>query len=87
MTVDEGAQAKKRALLQAAVEFAIASERDQQAVLLKSVQMPLLTLACTAVDKTISRPDGYYRQEVLNDILSLFRRQEETWNDLYANFE
>ena len=43
----------------------MASEWDQQAVLLKLVQMPLMTLACTALDQTSSRPDAY-RQQVLN---------------------
>jgi ATP synthase F1 complex assembly factor 2 len=80
--------------------FAIAAEWDQQATLLKPVQMPLMTLACTALDQTSSRPDAY-RQQVLGYVLTdtvcywadpttdriLYRRQEEAWNDLYAHIE
>jgi ATP synthase F1 complex assembly factor 2 len=80
--------------------YAIAAEWDQQATLLKPVQMPLMTLACTALDQTSSRPDAY-RQQVLGYVLTdtvcywadpttdriLYRRQEEAWNDLYAHIE
>jgi chaperone required for assembly of F1-ATPase len=62
--------------------------------------MPRMTLACTALDQTSSRPDAY-RQQVLVHVSTdtvcywadptadriLYRRQEEAWNDLYAHIE
>jgi chaperone required for assembly of F1-ATPase len=80
--------------------FAIAAENDQQATLLKPVQMPRMTLACTALDQTSSRPDACL-QQVLGYVLTdtvcywadpttdriLYWRQEEAWNDLYAHIE
>jgi ATP synthase F1 complex assembly factor 2 len=80
--------------------YAIASEWDQQAEKLKPVQMPLMTLACTALDQTSSHPDAYRKQAlsyVMTDTVCywadattdriLYRRQEEAWNDLYAHIE
>jgi ATP synthase F1 complex assembly factor 2 len=80
--------------------YAIAAEWDQQAEKLKPVQMPLMTLACTALDQTSSHAEAYRKQAlsyVLTDTVCywadpttdriLYRRQEEAWNDLYAHIE
>jgi ATP synthase F1 complex assembly factor 2 len=80
--------------------YAIAAEWDQQVTVLKPVQMPLMTLACTTLDQTASHAD-VYRKQVLNYLPTdtvcywadptndrvLYRRQEEAWRDLHVHAE
>jgi ATP synthase F1 complex assembly factor 2 len=73
----------------------ISSEWNHQASKIKPVQMPLMTLACTALDQTAANPDAY-RAQVLQFVPTdtvcywadpvqdriLHKRQGEAWNDL-----
>lgn len=77
--------------------LAIASEWDAQLKYLQPAQMPLMTLACTAIDQVASDPSAH-REDVLrylgNDTSCywsdpeedrvLHRKQSRAWNDLHS---
>jgi ATP synthase F1 complex assembly factor 2 len=80
--------------------YAIAAEWNAQKKHLQPTQMPLMTLACTALDQVSMHPKAY-QEQALNYLPTdttcfwsdptqdrvLHRRQEQAWSDLHAFVE